>query len=42
MNKITTIKLNKETVKLLTQLKIHPRQSYEEVIEKLLEERDDK
>ena len=34
--KITTIKLSKETVGLLNQLKIHPRQSYEEVIVKLL------
>lgn len=33
---ITTIKLSKDTVKLLNQLKIHPRQSYEEVIVKLL------
>ena len=37
MNKqITTIKLSKETVKALNQLKIHPRQSYEEVIVGLL------
>lgn len=34
--KITTIKLSKETANLLNQLKIHPRQSYEEVILKLL------
>ena len=33
---ITTIKLSKETVNLLNKLKIHPRQSYEEVIIKLL------
>ncbi len=33
---VTTIKLSKETVKLLNELKIHPRQSYEEVILKLL------
>jgi len=33
---ITTIKLSKETVKALNKLKIHPRQSYEEVIIKLL------
>jgi len=32
----TTIKISKETVKLLNDLKIHPRQSYEEVIIKLL------
>jgi len=35
-NKITTIKISKETVRLLNKLKIHPRQSYEEVIIKLL------
>ncbi|MAG08200.1 hypothetical protein CMO89_01900 [Candidatus Woesearchaeota archaeon] len=29
---ITTIKLGKSTVRLLSGLKIHPRQSYEEVI----------
>jgi len=34
---ITTIKISKETVKELSKLKIHPRQSYEEVIVKLLE-----
>lgn len=33
---ITTIKLSKETVELLSKLKIHPRQPYEEVIVKLL------
>jgi len=33
---ITTIKLSKETVSSLNSLKIHPRQSYEEVILKLL------
>ena len=36
MKTITTIKLSKETVKALNQLKIHPRQSYEEVIIELL------
>jgi len=36
---ITTIKLSKETVKSLNQLKIHPRQSYEEVIIKLLKKK---
>ena len=36
---ITTIKLSKETVKSLNQLKIHPRQSYEEVILKLLDQK---
>ncbi len=39
---ITTIKLSKETVKALNQLKIHPRQSYEEVIIKLLKEKKSK
>ena len=38
MKQITTIKLTKETAALLSKLKIHPRQSYEEVIEKLLNE----
>jgi predicted CopG family antitoxin len=37
MKQITTIKLDKDTVKLLGELKIHHRQSYEEVILKLLE-----
>jgi len=36
---ITTIKLSKETVKALNQLKIHPRQSYDEVIIKLLKKK---
>ena|SRR3989344_3320648 len=35
---ITTIKLHKNTVELLNKLKIHPRQSYEEVILKLISE----
>lgn len=39
MKQITTIKLSKETVKLLNQLKIHPRQSYEEVIVDLLKKK---
>jgi predicted CopG family antitoxin len=34
--KITTIKISKDTVDALNQLKIHPRQSYEEVILELL------
>jgi len=38
MKQTTTIKLSKETVKLLNELKIHHRQSYEEVILKLLKE----
>lgn len=33
---ITTIKISKATASLLNKLKIHPRQSYEEVILKLL------
>jgi len=33
---ITTIKLSKKTVEEITNLKIHPRQSYEEVIVDLL------
>ena len=33
---VTTIKISKDTVSALNQLKIHPRQSYEEVIIKLL------
>lgn len=37
--KITTIKLSKETVEALNKLKIHPRQSYEEVILKLLKKK---
>ena len=34
---ITTIKLSKDTASLLNQIKIHPRQSYEEVILRLLQ-----
>ena len=34
---ITTIKLHKDTVELLNKLKIHPRQSYEEVVLKLVQ-----
>lgn len=37
----TTIKISKETVSLLNDLKIHPRQSYEEVIIELLKKRGD-
>jgi len=33
---ITTIKISKDTVSALNELKIHPRQSYEEVILELL------
>jgi len=36
MKATTTIKLSKETVSILNSLKIHPRQSYEEVIQQLL------
>lgn len=32
MSDVTTIKLKKSTVELLNKLKVHPRQSYEEVI----------
>jgi len=35
---ITTIKLGKSTANILTGLKIHPRQSYEEVILKFVHE----
>jgi len=42
INKITTIKLSKDTVIQLNKLKIHPRQSYEEVILGLLKKRRDK
>lgn len=37
MAKITTIKISEETKKKLDKLKVHPRQSYEEVIKKLVE-----
>jgi len=33
----TTVTLHKSTLKKLAELKVHPRQSYEEVILKLLE-----
>ena len=33
---ITTIKISKDTVDVISRLKVHPRQSYEEVIVKLL------
>ncbi len=39
MKDITTIKISKKTIKELSQLKIHPRQSYEEVIIDLLKKR---
>ena len=41
-SKITTIKISKETVNKINQLKIHPRQSYEEVIIELLKFKKDK
>ncbi len=37
----TTIKISKKTVELLNRLKIHPRQSYEEVILKFISENED-
>ena len=36
MEKITTIKLSKKVVEELSKLKIHPRQSYEEVVVELI------
>ena len=42
MKDITTIKISKKTIKELSQLKIHPRQSYEEVIIDLLKKEDDR
>ena len=36
---VTTIKISKATVNALNQLKIHPRQSYEEVILELLKQK---
>ena len=38
MKEITTIKLSKNTAELLNKLKIHPRQSYEEVVLKFASE----
>lgn len=38
---ITTIKLSKKTAELLGKLKIHPRQPYEEVILKLIDENEE-
>ena len=37
---VTTIKLSKHAVFLLNRLKIHPRQSYEEIVLKLISEQD--
>lgn len=39
---ITTIKVRKSTVKLLNKLKIHPRQSCEEVILELIQKKEGK
>ena len=36
MEKITTIKLDKETKYRLDRLKVHPKESYDEVIQKIL------
>ena len=36
-DQITTIKLHKDTADLLNKLKIHPRQSYEEIVLKLVQ-----
>ncbi|MFH1439495.1 MAG: hypothetical protein ABIG89_02950 [Candidatus Woesearchaeota archaeon] len=36
MRQITTIKLSKKTVEVLSKLKVHPRQAYEEVVLELL------
>lgn len=38
---VTTIKLAKKNVEILNQLKIHPRQPYEEVILNLISENED-
>jgi len=37
MSKITTIRVREETKKLLDEIKIHPRETYEEVILRLIE-----
>jgi len=37
-NKITTIQLTQQTVDKLVEAKIHPRETYEDVIKRLLEE----
>lgn len=38
----TTIRISKIIKKILDKLKVHPRQSYDEIIEKLAEEHDAK
>jgi len=35
---ITTIQLSKETKKTLESMKLHPRETYEEVLERILED----
>jgi len=37
MSKITTIRVHEKTKKLLDEIKIHPRETYEEVILRLIE-----
>lgn len=39
---VTTIKLSKKSVDILNKLKVHPRQSYEEVILKYIPIKSDK
>ena len=41
MKNITTIKLSKKTAEILSRLKIHPRQPYEEVILNLISENEE-
>lgn len=36
MGKITTIKLDEETKKRLDKLKVHPKESYDEILQKIL------
>lgn len=38
---VTTVKISKNAIELLSRLKIHPRQPYEEVVLKLIQERDE-
>ncbi len=40
MEEITTIKLSKRTKKELNRFKVHPREPYEDVIKKLIAERE--
>ena len=39
MKKITTIRIRKTTKKMLDKIKVHPRETYEEVILRLIRER---